>query len=358
MAEPVQRSAPPLRVVHYLNQFFAGLGGEAAAGVPLSTRAAAVGPGRALQARFGDRATIVATLVGGDNYVAEHEAAALAAAALALRALQPDVLVAGPAFGAGRYGVACGAICAMATHDLGIPSVTAMHPENPGVLLHRRETYIVPAGADAADMAAVLPELARLALRLGARETLGPAAAEGYLPRGVRRYVQRDRPGFERAADMLLARVRGEPWTSEVLAQSYEVVPPAPPVADLAQARLGLVTSGGLVPKGNPDRLVSGNAAAWYRYSIAGQGALSPEDWESVHGGFSTVYLNTRNPAYVLPLPAVRRQEAAGAIGEVYPYYSVTVGNGTSVANAKRMGAEIARELKEAGVNAVLQTAT
>jgi glycine reductase complex component B subunit gamma len=358
MAEAAQRPAQPLRAVHYLNQFFAGMGGESAAGVPLSTREGAVGPGRALQAQLRDRATIVATLVAGDNYAAERGAEALAAAAQALRELRPDVLVAGPAFAAGRYGVACGAVCAMATRDLGIPSVTAMHPDNPGVLLHRRETYIVPAGPDAGDMAAVLPRLARLALRLGAGEPLGPAAEEGYLPRGHRRNVQRDTPGFERALDMLLARVRGEPWTSEVLAQSYEVVAPAPPVADLAHARLGLVTSGGLVPKGNPDRLVSGNAAAWFRYSIAGLDALGTEDWESVHGGFSTVYLNTRNPAYVLPLPAIRRQEAAGAVGEVYPSYCVTVGNGTSVANAKRMGAEIARELKEAGVDAVLQTAT
>lgn len=347
-----------MRVVHYISQFFGGIGGEEAAGMSLSVREGPVGPGRALQAQLGDGASIVATLVAGDNYMAERQAEALVAAAQALRELAPSVVVAGPAFGAGRYGLACGALCAMATRELGIPSVTAMHPENPGVLLHRRQTYIVPTGTDVAEMMAVLAKLARLALHLGAGEELGSAVEEGYLPRGYRRYIQRERPGYERAVAMLLARVRGEPWTSEVLDQSYEVVPPARPVADLSRARLGLVTSGGLVPKGNPDRLVSGNASTWFRYSIEGLGELSTQDWESVHGGFSTLFVNSRNPAYVLPLPAIRHYEAAGRIGEVHPNYYATVGNGTAVANAKRMGAEISRELQAAGVTAALLVAT
>ena len=35
-----------MRVVHYLNQFFGGIGGEEKAGVPLEARPGAVGPGR------------------------------------------------------------------------------------------------------------------------------------------------------------------------------------------------------------------------------------------------------------------------------------------------------------------------
>jgi glycine reductase len=207
-------------------------------------------------------------------------------------------------------------------------------------------------------MAAVVPRLAGLALKLGRGEELGPAADEGYLPRGVRRYMERERPAYERAAAMLLARLRGEPWTSEVGRQSYEVVPPAPPVADLAGATLGLVTSGGLVPKGNPDRLPSGNVRDFFRYAIAGVDALPPGEWESVHGGFSTQILNTRNPAYVLPLPVLRAKERRGEVGALYSHYFATVGNGTSVTNAKRFGEAIARELKEAGVRAALLVAT
>jgi glycine reductase len=275
----------------------------------------------------------------------------------ALDELRPDVVVAGPAFDAGRYGSACGAVCALAA-ELGIPSLTAMHPENPAVALYRRWTYVVPTGRGAVDMPNVLPRLARLALKLGAGEPLGPAAEEGYLPRGIRRYVERERPAHERAADMLMARLLGQPWTSEVGVQSYEVVPPAPPVGELGEVTLGLVTSGGLVPKGNPDRLPSGNVRDFFRYAIAGVDTLPVGAWESVHGGFLTQAVNTRNPAYVLPLPVLRAKERRGQIGAIHASYFATVGNGTSVSNAKRFGQAIAHELKEAGVRAVVLVAT
>jgi glycine reductase len=275
----------------------------------------------------------------------------------ALANYRPDIVVAGPAFDAGRYGTACGAVCATAL-EMDIPAVTAMHPENPGVLLHRRQLHIVPTGASAGDMGRVLPVVARLAHKLALREELGPAEVEGYLPRGVRRYMDRDRPAYRRAIEMLHARVTGAPWTSEVGAQLYEVVPPADPVVGLGTVKLGLVTSGGLVPRGNPDHLPGGNAQHFFRYDIGGYENLNVADWEVVHTGFSTVVLNTRNPAYVLPLPALRHLERAGTIGSIHGTYYSTVGNGTSVSNAKRMGQEIAQELKEAGVRAALLVAT
>ena len=39
-----------MRIAHYLNQFFGGLGGEEQAGAALETRAQAVGPGQAARA--------------------------------------------------------------------------------------------------------------------------------------------------------------------------------------------------------------------------------------------------------------------------------------------------------------------
>jgi glycine reductase len=157
---------------------------------------------------------------------------------------------------------------------------------------------------------------------------------------------------------MLLARLGSGPWVSEVGVQAYEVVPPAAPIADLSDVQIGLVTSGGLVPIGNPDRLPSGNVNDFFRYPIAGRESLAVGDWECVHGGFLTNVVNTRNPAYVLPLPAIRSIERAGGIGSVYPHFFATVGNGTSVSNAKRFGQAIARELKEASVRAVVLVAT
>ena len=58
------------RVVHYLNQFFVGVGGEEAAGKPPSRIDGPVGPGRRLQALLGDGFEIVATVWCGDDYAA------------------------------------------------------------------------------------------------------------------------------------------------------------------------------------------------------------------------------------------------------------------------------------------------
>ena len=64
-----------LRVVHYLNQFFAGIGAEDKADTPPSHREGPVGPGRLLQQALGDRAEVVATVYCGDNYAAEKQGA-------------------------------------------------------------------------------------------------------------------------------------------------------------------------------------------------------------------------------------------------------------------------------------------
>ena len=97
----------PARVVHYLNQFFGGIGGEDKAHVPLEVREGPVGPGRLLQQLLGERGSVVATLVCGDDHAAEREDAAGAAVREALGRVAPDLVLAGPAFDSGRYGLGC-----------------------------------------------------------------------------------------------------------------------------------------------------------------------------------------------------------------------------------------------------------
>ena len=57
-----------LRVGHYLNQFFAGIGAEERANHAPERREGAVGPGRALQALLKEDGRVVSTLVCGDNF--------------------------------------------------------------------------------------------------------------------------------------------------------------------------------------------------------------------------------------------------------------------------------------------------
>jgi glycine reductase len=346
-----------MNVVHYLNQFFGGLGGEEAAKLPIQVREGAVGPGRALQQALGGEGAIAATIIGGDNFVVEESEQAAPSIRDALARLKPDVVVAGPAFDSGRYGLACAQVCIEAQRQ-GIPAVTAMYPDNPGFTTYRRDLICLPSGVNVAEMGKLMPSLARLALKLGSGQALGSAEEEGYLWRGFRRPVQREKSGAARAVDMALARIADRPFQTEIPVAAYDEVAPAPPVADLSKVRLAVVTSGGLVPKGNPDRLVSARAERFFRYPIADRATMVVGEWESVHGGYSTRSVNTRNPNYVVPLDVLREMEAAGRIGSLYPTYFATVGNQTAVADARRMGAEIASELLEEQIGAVLLVAT
>ncbi len=346
----------PWRVVHYVNQFFGGIGGEDQAHVGISVAAGVVGASRALQQALGEQGSVVGTLIGGDNYVSEQRDEALAAMRSQLRTLQPEMLIAGPAFNAGRYGLACAEVCKVA-QDLGIPAVTGMHPENPGTLSYPTELVIVPTGATSADMAAALATMVRLASKLRRGEDLGPAESEGYLPRGVRRAYDRQRLGYLRALDMLQAKLRGAPFVTEVPIHAPERVPPAVPLADLSHATIAMVTTGGLVRKGNPDKQVSANATRYYRHTVAELRRLEGKDWEAYHAGYFNHIVNT-NPNYILPLNFLRDLETDGSIGGVFDWIYALPGVSTPVAISKRMGAHIAEDLRAGGVDGCLLVAT
>ncbi len=346
----------PIRVVHYVNQFFAGRGGEEMANLPVEVRPEALGPGRLLDQILGAAGQIVATIVGGDNYVSERPLDAERSIKDALQTFRPNLLVAGPAFDAGRYGLACGLAIRIA-RDLDLPAITAMHPENPGVVVPHGDALIVPTGASAAEMRPALEAMARLGLKLARGEEIGPAADEGYLPRGIRRPGRRSAPGHRRAVDLLEARLAGEAFQTELPIRPVERITPATPVADLHRATIALVTTGGLVPKGNPDRLVAASATEYLRYNVAGLTALGAADWDCVHRGFYTAIVK-QNPNYILPLDVVNELKGEGKIGGVYPWIFTTSGVGTAVRESRRMGQDIARELREAHVDGVLLVAT
>ena len=344
----------PARIVHYVNQFFGGIGGEDKADTPLQVREGPVGPGRAIQQIVGAQGTVVATLIGGDDYVAEREDEAGAAIREALERHRPDLVLAGPAFDSGRYGLGCALTCRVA-QSLGVAAVTGMYPDNAAIITHRRELLAVPTGLDPTEMKAILTRMVGLGMKLARGEALGSAAEEGYIPRGIRRLVTKDKVGYERAVEMLLAQVAGRPVASEIQVQQYDRVTPAPPVRDLSRSLIGIVVSTGIVPRGNPDHLPGARALAAGRYSLDGLASLDVARWESAHGGFITKILNTRRPDYALPLGTLRALEAEGAIGGIYPWFYSTVGNQTAVGPARAIGRRVAEEVRVAGVAAALE---
>jgi glycine reductase len=309
-----------VKAVHYLNQFFAGLGGEEQAETPPTRLDGAVGPGRGLQAELQD-VEIVATLACGDDYFAEHEDDALAALIALLADLGPDVLVAGPAFGSGRYGYACARFAAAAAAR-GIPSVAAMHEENPGVG-EAGAAYVLPTAVNVAGMRDALPRLGALVSALATGRELGSAEEEGYLVRGFRRNYVAEKTGAERAVELLLAKLGGETRT-EVAGDMDRVEPPAP-VGDLSSALVALVTEAGCVPQGNPDHLQSVRAQGWFRYDLGGADTLASGRYESVHGGFDVTLAN-EDPNRLVPLDTLRGLERSGRVGRVHDASFATQG--------------------------------
>jgi glycine reductase len=232
-----------------------------------------------------------------------------------------------------------------------------MHPENPGATSSKRDVVIVPTGETAATMQSALERLARFAVRLARTEALGPAEVEGYLPQGKRRAHDRGRPGYERALDMLLAKLHGRPFVTEVPYNAPERVAPAAAVRDLARATIAMVTTGGLVRKGNPERQSAANATRYHRHSVASLEALTPADWEAFHAGYFNHVVNS-NPNYILPLSFLRDLEAKGRIGRVHEWIYALPGVSTPVAVSRELGRNIAQELAAARVDGVLLVAT
>lgn len=349
--------AAKLTAVHYLNQFFGQIGGEEKAAVKPLQKSGPVGPGLLFQQLLGEDVEIVATVVCGDNYFNENLEQATEEVFELIAGCKPQLLLAGPAFNAGRYGMACGAVCEAVTRRLKIPAITAMYRENPAVELYRKSLYIVATQATTLGMHDAAQKMVRLALTLARGEWPGTAEQAGYIARGVRRNYFAAQTGAVRAVDMLLRKLKGEPYTTEYPMPVFDRVEPLPPVERLSEATIALMTSGGIVPKGNPDHIESSSASRYGRYDISGVAALSPQTHETAHGGYDPTFANA-DPHRVLPLDVVRDLEHEGVIGRLYPYYYATVGNGTSVANAREFARAIAVDLIKDGVQAVVLSST
>jgi glycine reductase complex component B subunit gamma len=317
----------------------------------------AVGAARAVQQVLGEAGTVVATVLCGDNYIAEHAQTAVAELLSLVAAQNPNLVVAGPAFEAGRYGVACGTLCAAVQAQLKVPAVSGMHAENPGVELYRRQVYIVQTGAEATRMLDEVRRIVALGLKLGRQEAIGSPAGEGYFPRGLTHNALADRNAAQRATAMLLDKLVGRSFTSEVPLPHFSQVPAPPPVRAMRRATVALVTDGGLVPQGNPDGIEALAATRYGAYNIHDQGRLDAAQYDNVHRGYDTTYVK-QDPHRLLPVDVARDLEREGAIGKLHETIYSTTGVATTLANSQRMGRDIAAQLRAAGVEAVILTST
>ncbi len=346
------------KAILYINQFFGGVGGEDKADFEPVIKEGAVGPGVAIQGVL-EKAEISYTIICGDNYLNTHKEEAIKRIEGFLKDKEFDIFLAGPAFQAGRYGMNCGEMCKFASDHYGVPTVTSMHEENPGVDSYHSEAgiYIVRGSKSAASLREDVKKMGALANKLLAGEEILWADAEGYFGHGIRKEVFVDKSSADRALDMLLAKLGGDPYQTEYKIEIHDTVAPAPAVADIKKANLAIITTGGLVPIGNPDRLPSGTATTWKRYPIDHLDAFLPGEYYSVHGGYSTNNVNAY-PESQVPLSTIKEMQKEGKFGALHPYYYVTIGNLTLLSAARRMGKEIAQILKEERVDGVIFVST
>ncbi len=310
-----------------------------------------------MQRALGEGVDIVATVVCGDNCFAENIEEIAEKVVELISPYQPDLFVAGPAFNAGRYGIACISSCTAVSQKLGIPVVTAMYQENPALDLNSKEVYVIPTDDSVIGMKEAIPRMANFLRKLAAGQKIGLPQDEGYLPRGFRVNQFMERTGAERAVDMLLSKMKGESYQTEYPMPTFERLAPSPAIRDMGSATIALVTSGGIVPLHNPDRIEAASASKFAEYNIAGVDDLTPDAYQTCHGGYDPTYAND-DPDRVLPVDALRTLEKDGSVGKMHDLYYVTVGNATSVASSQEFGKAIAEKLKSAGVDGVILTST
>lgn len=345
------------KIVHYINQFFAGIGGEEKADIVPEVREGAVGPGTALEKALGEEYEIAATVICGDNYFGENLDTATDTIVEMVKQYEPDVFVAGPAFNAGRYGVACGTICKAVEERLGIPVLTAEYEENPGVDMFRKDVIIVKTGDSAATIRTAVPVMAALVKKMATgEEILGPDI-EGYHERGIRVNYFAEERASERAIQMLTKKMKGEEFHTDLPMPKFDRVDPAEPIKDIKHAKLAVVTSGGVVPTDNPDHIESSNATKYGVYSIAGMDTMSPNDFTTIHGGYDRQFV-MENPNLVVPLDVLREMEKDGEFGELVNYFCTTTGTGTATGSAAKFGDEIGKRLVEDHVDGVILVST
>lgn len=356
------------KAIHYINQFFAGIGGEEKADHAPEIREGLVGPAMALNAVLD--AEITHTVICGDNFMGSNTEEAIKKILGFLEDKEFDIFVAGPAFRAGRYGVACGHICKAVKEKFNVPVITSMNEENPGVEMFKKEMPVFIGGKSAAKMRTDVKKMAAYANKILNGEDTEGAEAEGYFVRGIRREVWLKEPvtAAVRGVDMLVKKLNGEPFQTELPIPKQDLVPIAPPIADLTKAKIALVTSGGIVPVDNPDRIQSASATRWGKYDISmldrlpAAGDDVPESsphkaYKTIHAGYDPAAADA-DPNVCVPLDALRAYEKEGKIGSIHKYFYSTVGTGTTQAEASRMGIEIVEHLRLDGVDAVIMTST
>lgn len=346
------------KAILYVNQFFGQIGGEDKAGIEPEIHEGQIGPAMQFAKELKDT-EVTHTIICGDNYIGSNTEEAVAAILGMLEGKEFDIFLAGPAFQAGRYTVACGTICKAVKERFAVPVVTSMNEETPGVDMFKKEMYILKGGNIASKMRQDVKAMANVANKILSGEPVGSADEDGYFARGIRHQAWRKdgKPASERMMEMLVAKLNGKPFTTELPIPKIDRVDIAAPVADLKEARIALLTTGGIVPVDNPDRIQSASATRWGRYDISGDKKLLGGEYKTIHAGFDPAAADA-DPNVITPVDALKELLKEGVYKSLHPYFYSTVGTGTTESEAARMAREIVPLLEEDHVDGCILVST
>jgi glycine reductase len=337
------------------------MGGEDKAGVPLGFYEGARGPGRRLQALLGDKAAIVLTVYCGDNYFNDNRDEVIQEILTIAQTHDVDMVVAGPAFSSGRYGVACVEVCHSISTSLNLDCVTGISIDNPALTGYKRNknvrTFALPTKANVAGMEEALSSMAKCILKLVSGLKIGPASEEGYIQRGIRMFGSVTKNGAERAIEMLLNKVTNNSFDTEIHIDTPERITIAPRITNLRDAHIALVTTAGLTPAGNPSKFKVMANSQWRKYPIDKLNSMKDSEWDVIHGGVDTSSLY-KDPNYGVPLDVCREMEKEGVFAKLAGDVYGTVGFMGAVAAMQNIGKEISHDLRIQGVNGVLLVST
>jgi glycine/betaine/sarcosine/D-proline reductase family selenoprotein B len=345
------------KAIVYINQFFGQIGGEDKADFAPVIKEGLVGPAMEFNKQLD--AEVTHTIICGDNYMSSNTEEAVKTIIGFLEDKEFDMFFAGPAFQAGRYGVACGTICKAIKERFNVTVITSIHIENPGVEMFKKDLYILKGAHSAAKMKDNVKAMANLGNKILRGEELFGADEEGYYERGIRHQIWRDdkKTAADRVVEMLVKKLRGEAFVTELPIPTLDRVAIAPAIKDLSKATIALVTTGGIVPADNPDRIQSASATRWGRYNIEGVDDLLSGVYKTIHAGFDPSAADA-DPDVVTPIDALRVYEKEGKIAKLHEYFYSTVGTGTTQAEAARMAKEMIPFLRKANVDAIIMVST
>lgn len=174
-----------IRIVQFLNQVQAGLGGDERMDIKPQAQNGAVGMGMLLKTlSMKNGGDIVGTVVCGDNYFLQNKEKAIEDITDMIKKFNADVVICGPALNYKRYGECCGYLTLSIRDKLNIPAFAAMAKDSTGTELFRNKLYIIETpNRGGIGLNNSLRKISNFAIKLAKGEVIGTSKEEGYFLR-------------------------------------------------------------------------------------------------------------------------------------------------------------------------------